>query len=102
MDDELVYFLPFYYEPNKFPKRVKLIHPFGNVFYTNQSYLNNDQTEKVYIEQIKAFAEVTMMDDDLTIDSCRCSNCKRSIDIFDKYCSHCGAKLTERREIHGS
>lgn len=27
----------------------------------------------------------------------QCSNCKGAIDIDDKYCRHCGAKIIERR-----
>ena len=49
-----------------------------------------------YVPLINAQAIVTL-DDDGIIGHCTCSSCENSVDLFDGYCSHCGAKLKERK-----
>lgn len=49
-----------------------------------------------YIPKIEAYALITM-DEDGIIGHCKCSYCTKSIDLFDKFCSHCGAKLISRK-----
>ena len=49
-----------------------------------------------YYKRTYAKAIVTMCDDDNIVGSCKCSNCRNQIDLFSKFCSNCGAKLTGR------
>lgn len=86
-EDELTYYLPFY--STNFPKRIKII---------TAPLLANPPEEKIYIERVEAYIEVYMLDDDFTIGHCECTNCKNTIDLFDKYCPRCGAKLKGRRD----
>lgn len=51
-----------------------------------------------YYKRVYAKAIITMLDDDCIIGSCKCSNCNSSIDIFSKFCSNCGAKISGRSE----
>ena len=52
-----------------------------------------------YVKQLTAHAIVTMYDGDNIIGSCTCSNCKKRINLFSIFCSHCGAKIVDR-QIH--
>ena len=56
---------------------------------------------QVYYPVVKA-AILVRMDDDRAIGNAKCSVCSGSIGLFDKYCSHCGAKLVERQYIDDS
>lgn len=70
----------------RFPKRIKI---------ATSSLRKNYVT---YTPLISAKTIITM-DDDTSIGNSSCSNCNNSIDIFDKYCKHCGAKMKrETRE----
>lgn len=75
----------------KLPKRV-ILSRFNNLAFSVET------TDHVYVPLVEAFIDIHMMDDDCTIGSSTCSNCKKNVDIFSKYCSNCGAKL-KRREI---
>lgn len=60
--------------------------------------LFQDDPEVLYVARLYCDALVTM-DDDSAIGSCKCSNCKKSIDVFDKFCRHCGAKSRGRKIV---
>jgi len=53
---------------------------------------------KVYYPVVKATILVRM-DEDHIIGNAKCSVCNGSVGLFDKYCSHCGAKLIAREYI---
>ena len=53
----------------------------------------------LYAPRIFAYIVVVMEDDDNLTGHCYCSNCKDSIDMFDAYCCHCGAKLKGRKVL---
>ena len=55
--------------------------------------------EKLYFERIYCNAIITMFDDDNTIGSSICSNCKNSLELFEKFCPHCGAKIKGRQVL---
>lgn len=86
-EEEPVYFLPFNYAD--FPKRIRLI---------TSTLVENPPREKIYVERVEAYIEVYMLDDDFTIGHCECTNCRKTIDPFDKYCPRCGAKIKGRRD----
>ena len=87
-DEEVRVALPFY--QTVFPKKLIAVKPMC---------MYNTDSEQTYIPLVKATADIVFMDDDFTIGHCHCSNCEKTIDIFDKYCSHCGAKIMGRREV---
>lgn len=76
----------------KLPKKVILCQ-FDNLAFGIET------TDHVYVPLIEAFIDIHMMDDDCAIGNSTCSNCKKNVDIFSKYCPNCGAKL-KRREIN--
>ena len=86
-EEEPVCFLPF--NCTDFPKRIRIITP---------TLVENPPREKIYVERVEAYIEVYMLDDDFTIGHCKCTNCKNPINLFDKYCPRCGAKLKGRRD----
>ena len=53
----------------------------------------------LYVPRIFAYAVIVMEDDDNLIGHCYCSNCKNSINMFDAYCCHCGARLNGRKVL---
>ena len=89
--DELRMAIPFY--QSDFPKRIIIVKQCGLC-------VDDTEPEQTYIPLVKATADIKFMDDDFTIGNCHCSNCGNSIGIFDKFCSHCGAKISGRREVH--
>lgn len=50
--------------------------------------------ELIYIPKITTHAIIQMNDDD-SIEYCHCGNCNKTIEPYDRYCKHCGAKVTE-------
>ena len=82
----------FYIGPHlKPPKRV-ILSQFNNLAF------GVGTIDYVYVPLVEAFIDIHMMDDDCAVGSSACSNCKKNVDIFSKYCPNCGAKL-KRREI---
>lgn len=71
--------------------------PFPNKLYAHA--LGPSDEAVLYVPCIFAYAIVVMEDDDNLIGRCYCSNCKDSVNIFDKYCCHCGAKLKDRKVL---
>ncbi len=63
----------------------------SSIFSTNGKILLDKYYKRIY-----AKAVVTMFDDDHIIGSCKCSNCNSNIDIFSRFCSNCGAKISGR------
>lgn len=51
--------------------------------------------EELYIKQIYCNPLVTI-DEDEILGSCVCSNCKKEMNPFYKFCPNCGAKAKER------
>ena len=88
-NEEVRVALPFY--QTVFPKKLIAVKPMS--MYTTDS-------EQIYTPLVKATADITFIDDDFAVGHCRCSNCKKDIDIFNKYCFHCGAKIIGRRDIN--
>lgn len=88
-DEEVRVVLPFYQKA--FPKKL--------IAARMISIMDGDDAEQTYIPLIKASADINFLDDDFTVGSCHCSNCGKTIDIFDKFCSECGAKITGRRDL---
>ena len=48
-----------------------------------------------YVPLIRATA-ITVMEND-TVDHCMCSNCNDTINMFDTYCCHCGARIIGKK-----
>ena len=69
--------------------------PFPSKIYAHSMCLSDEPV--LYVPRIFADGIVVMKDDEKVIGHCYCSNCKNSIDMFDGYCSHCGAKLRGRK-----
>ncbi len=69
----------------------------GGLFPNEIWVCDNNDSELVYTPLIKSDIMVTMIDEDCAIGHCECSNCKESVNFFDKYCYHCGAKLMTRK-----
>lgn len=79
---------------NKFPDRVRLRRP---------SFISNALAqEELYFKRTYAHINIVMLDDENTIGTSECSNCKSSIDIFVKFCPCCGAKIKGKRIIENS
>lgn len=55
-----------------------------------------DQSRK-YVIYRECYADVILDPDECAIGRTRCSKCRETIEPFDKYCSHCGAKVKKRR-----
>lgn len=75
------------------PDVIKLV-PFRFASTSNSEVVLDKYYKRTYAKAI-----VTMFDDDCTIGSCKCSNCNSNIDIFSKFCSNCGAKISGKSEI---
>ena len=60
-----------------------------------RNFTNSGQT---YRKQLYFTANVTV-DEEGICGRCECSNCKNSINPFDKYCRFCGAK-SKGRNVH--
>lgn len=75
------------------PDVIKLVPPIFTMNGNRKGLLDK------YYKRIYAKAIVTMFDDDCVIGSCKCSNCNSNIDIFNRFCSNCGAKINGRDEI---
>lgn len=69
--------------------------PFPGKIYVHAFCISDEPV--LYVPLIFAYAVVVMEDDDNLVGYCYCSNCKDSINIFDTYCRHCGAKLKGRK-----
>ncbi len=88
MTDESIHYIS--YSPIlPFPDKVILRR-----FFVNQ---DSSDTEQLYFKRIYCDAIVVMQDEDNVVGNCTCSICKNSIDLFDKFCSNCGAKVKGRR-----
>ena len=70
--------------------------PFPGRIYAHSMCLNDEPV--IYVPQIFANVIVVVEEDD-AIGYSYCSNCKKSVNIFDKYCCHCGAKLKSRKTL---
>lgn len=70
--------------------------PFPSKVYGYAMSLRDEPV--LYVPRIFAYT-IIVMDDDNLISHCHCSNCKNSINIFDAYCCHCGAKLKGRKVL---
>lgn len=69
--------------------------PFPNKIYAHSMCINDDPV--IYIPRIFAHTILVTEDDDNVIGHCFCSQCKKSVNMFDAYCRHCGAKLKSRK-----
>ena len=65
--------------------------PFPGKIYAHSLCMSDESV--LYVPRIDAHAVVVMEDDDDVVGHCYCSNCNDSINTFDTYCSHCGARL---------
>ena len=65
--------------------------PFPSKIYAHAICLSDEPV--LYVPRIFAHAMVIMEDDDSVVGHCTCSICNKSINMFDKYCVHCGAKI---------
>ena len=54
---------------------------------------------KNYAPREYCYIDVYLDEDQEAIGSSKCSKCKNTIDIFSKFCNHCGAKVRERRYL---
>lgn len=61
------------------------------------SAIESDQSQ-LYFPRIYCHILVSL-DDDGIVGYSNCSNCGNHMDIFDKFCSHCGAKSKGRTTI---
>lgn len=61
-----------------------------------------DRIEKAYLNGLKLAREeerkighidIFMEDEDGILGHCSCSECNKNVELFDNYCSHCGAHL---------
>ena len=50
-----------------------------------------------YVIYRECYADVILDPDECAIGRTQCSKCRETIEPFDKYCSHCGAKIKKRR-----
>ena len=71
--------------------------PFPSKIYAHTICLSDESV--LYVPRIFAYVIVVMEDDDNIISHCYCSNCKDSINMFDTYCCHCGARLRGRKVL---
>ena len=71
--------------------------PFPSRIYAHAMCLCDEPV--LYVPRIFAYTVVVMDDDDSLIGHCYCSNCKDSINTFDTYCRHCGARLRGRKVL---
>jgi len=71
--------------------------PFPSKIYAHSMCLGDEPV--LYVPRILAYAVVVMEDDDSLIGHCYCSNCKDSINMFDTYCCHCGARLRGQKVL---
>lgn len=71
--------------------------PFPKKIYAHGISMNDPPL--IYVPRQTAHALIFLDDDDYAIGRCKCSCCHETIDIFDKYCSHCGSKIIDRKTI---
>ena len=69
--------------------------PFPSKLYVHA--MCHDDPALLYVPRINAYTIVIMGDDDNIIGHCECSNCHDNVNLFDTYCSHCGARLIGRK-----
>ena len=54
---------------------------------------------KNYAPREYCYIDVYLDEDQEAIGSSKCSKCKKTIDVFSKFCKHCGAKVKARRYL---
>lgn len=70
--------------------------PFPAKIYAHASFVN-DNSPVMYVPRIFAKHIVVMEDDDNIVGHSYCSKCEKNVNMFDKYCRHCGARLNEKK-----
>lgn len=55
-----------------------------------------DTTKLEYYRREKCYILVSLKDDE-SIGTSKCSVCGEHIDLFDRYCSHCGSKVIGKK-----
>ena len=91
MSDNVIDELPLTYSPTQpFPNKVVLKRLMIGVG------IEDKNAEKTYYQRIYANVIMTMADDDNLVGNSKCSNCNNDVDIFIKFCPHCGAKIRGR------
>lgn len=96
MSDEVTLVLDDGIEPHIYLATQDPQGPFPAKVYVHASFVNEDP-KVMYVPRIFAKNVVVMEDDDNIVGHCYCSNCEKNINIFDKYCRYCGAKLNYKQ-----
>ena len=60
------------------------------------TYLFDPSVNVLYVPQEYCYINVTMNDDHIVGHS-ECSKCGKNVDLFIKFCPHCGAKVKGRK-----
>lgn len=57
--------------------------------------------KETYFRRKDCYVMVTLLDEEGVIGHSTCSLCNNKMDIFDKFCPHCGAKSKGRKIVNG-